>query len=61
MRSAYAAFSAVVAVGAIVVTEGVVESLKPYGAFVNLDELLKVDGIGTKTLVKLKERLICLP
>ena len=32
-----------------------------YGAFVSLDELLKVDGIGTKKLEKMKERLICLP
>ena len=32
-----------------------------FGDFISLDELLKVDGIGTKKLEKIKERLFCRP
>ena len=39
----------------------IIEYREEYGAFLSLDELLKVDGIGTKKLEKMKERLICLP
>lgn len=39
----------------------IVEYREEYGAFVNLDELLKVDGIGTRTLGLIREHLICLP
>lgn len=42
-------------------SERIIAYREEYGNFTSLDELLKVDGIGTKTLVKLKERLICLP
>ena len=39
----------------------IIEYREEYGEFLSLDELLKVDGIGTKKLEKMKERLICLP
>ena len=39
----------------------IIEYREEYGTFLSLDELLKVDGIGTKKLEKMKERLICLP
>ena len=39
----------------------IIEYREEYGAFLSLEELLKVDGIGTKKLEKMKERLICLP
>lgn len=39
----------------------IVEYREEYGNFVNLDELIKVDGIGTKTLQRIREHLICLP
>lgn len=42
-------------------SERIVAYREEYGDFTSLDELLKVDGIGTKTLASLKERLICLP
>ena len=38
----------------------IIEYREEYGAFMSLDELLKVDGVGTKKLEKMKERLICL-
>ena len=41
--------------------ERIVAYREEYGAYMSLDELLKVDGIGTKKLEKMKERLICLP
>ena len=41
--------------------ERIVAYREEFGAFMSLDELLKVDGIGTKKLEKMKERLICLP
>ena len=41
--------------------ERIVAYREEYGDYTSLDELLKVDGIGTKKLEKMKERLICLP
>ena len=41
--------------------ERIVAYREEFGEFMSLDELLKVDGIGTKKLEKMKERLICLP
>ena len=41
--------------------ERIVAYREEYGAFESLDELLKVDGIGTKKLEKMKERLFCTP
>ena len=32
-----------------------------YGPFSSINELLKVDGIGTKTLERIRSRLVCLP
>ena len=42
-------------------SERIIAYREEYGAFTSLDELLKVDGIGTKTLDKIRSRLICLP
>lgn len=42
-------------------SERIIAYREEYGDFVSLDELLKVDGIGTKKLEIMKERLICLP
>ena len=39
----------------------IVDYREEYGDFMTLDELLRVDGIGTKKLEKMKERLVCLP
>lgn len=41
--------------------ERIVAYREEFGNFVSLDELLKVDGVGTKKLQAMKERLICLP
>ena len=41
--------------------ERIVAYREEYGYFTTLDELLKVDGVGTKKLQAMKERLICLP
>lgn len=42
-------------------SERIIAYREEYGAFESLDELLNVDGIGSKKLEIMKERLICLP
>ena len=42
-------------------SERIIAYREEYGEFTSLDELLKVDGIGTKTLASMREWLICLP
>ena len=42
-------------------SERIVAYREEYGNFASLDELIKVDGIGTKTLERIRSRLICLP
>jgi len=42
-------------------SERIVAYREEYGPFTSLDELLRVDGIGTKKLEEMKKRLICLP
>ena len=42
-------------------SERIIAYREEFGPFTSLDELLKVDGIGTKTLAKIRDQLICLP
>ena len=44
-----------------VLSERIVAYREEYGPFSSLDELIKVDGIGTKTLERSRSRLVCLP
>ena len=44
-----------------VLSERIVVFREEYGPFSSLDELIKVDGIGTKTLQRIRSRLICPP
>lgn len=42
-------------------SERIIAYREEYGDFASIDELLKVDGIGTKTLQNMRQWLICLP
>ena len=44
-----------------VLSERIISYREDYGTYTSLDELLRVDGIGTKTLERIRSRLICLP